>query len=190
MATAGAARNATSPEVVRIHVGAHEVAQTLGLEDYVRRVVATEGSTENELEALKALAIAVRTYGIKNMGRHQKDGYDFCSTTHCQRYEAGPTSKLVSQAVDTTREEVLQDSLGKVAEAYFSASCGGATANIGSLWGSSTPPHLRGIRDEACDSEAHNSWTDVISQAQLTRALQSDPRTNVGPTLAKVKIIR
>ena len=45
-----------------------------------------EGTTESEPEALKALAIAIRTYALKNHGRHAKDGYDFCTTTHCQRF--------------------------------------------------------------------------------------------------------
>ena len=36
------------------------------------------------------LAIAIRTYALKNVGRHAKDGYDFCSTTHCQRFVRSP----------------------------------------------------------------------------------------------------
>ena len=62
------------------------ITRTMSLEDYVRGVVAAEGSTETEVEALKALAIASRTYALKNIHRHARDGYDFCTTTHCQRY--------------------------------------------------------------------------------------------------------
>ena len=71
---------------IRVHLVRENVTQTIPLEDYVRSVVATEASIENELESLKALAIVSRTYAVKNMGRHERDGYDFCSTTHCQRY--------------------------------------------------------------------------------------------------------
>ena len=49
-------------------------------------VVATEGSMEDQPEALKALAVAARTYALKNAGRHARDGFDFCTTTHCQRF--------------------------------------------------------------------------------------------------------
>ncbi len=186
----------SSPEFVRVRSVSDEVTESLPLEDYLRSVVATEGSTENELEALKALAIAARTYAIRNKGRHQKDGYDFCSTTHCQRYRSikpvsdGSVSKVIAEAVATTQGEVLQDSGGQIVDSYFSASCGGATANIATLWGSAAPPYLRGVRDEACDSEPHNNWTDLISEVQLLKALQSDPRTNVGPRLSRVDVIK
>ena len=53
------------------------VTQELSLEDYVLGVMRAEGSMESEPEALKALAIAIRTYALKNRGRHAKDGYDF-----------------------------------------------------------------------------------------------------------------
>ncbi|HKO98162.1 MAG TPA: SpoIID/LytB domain-containing protein [Pyrinomonadaceae bacterium] len=183
-------------ESVRVHLIGQEVTESIPLEDYVRGVVATEGSTENQLEALKALAIAVRTYAVRNMGRHQKDGYDFCSMTHCQRYQSVSSSRATSlpsaviEAVAATRGQVLEDSDGQIADSYFSASCGGATANIGTLWGGPTPAYLRGVNDEACDTELHNSWTDIISEAQLSKALQSDPRTNVGARLASVHVVR
>ena len=163
------------------------------LEDYVRGVVAVEGSLEREPEALKALAVASRTYVLKNLGRHARDGYDFCSTTHCQRFQitsVGEVSAAVVAAVDATRGEVLSDSDDQVADAYFSASCGGATANKGTLWGGSTPPYLKGVSDEYCATEAHRNWSDVISQGQLLKALKTDPRTNLGERLTSVTILR
>lgn len=190
------APDVSSSDFVRVRSVTNGATESLPLENYIRIVVATEGSTETQLEALKALAIAARTYAIKNKGRHQKDGYDFCSTTHCQRYRATnpgagtSVSKIVAEAVASTQGEVLQDSAGQIVDSYFSASCGGATANIGALWGSTAPPYLRGLRDEACDSEPHHNWTDVISQAQLLKALQSDSRTNVGSRLSRVEVVR
>jgi len=181
---------------IRLHLVRENVTQRIPLEDYVRSVVATEGSTENELESLKALAIASRTYAVKNMGRHERDGYDFCSTTHCQRYRTTGSQSdtyiapAVTEAVEATRGEILRDSGGNVADSYFSASCGGATANMSTLWGGSAPPYLRGVHDEYCSHEPHHSWTDVISQAHLLKALQSDRRTNVGGQLHNVTVVR
>ena len=181
---------------VRVHLVTENVTQTIPIEDYVRSVVATEGSTENELEALKALAIASRTYALKNMGRHERDGYDLCSTTHCQRYRPtgsqsdAPVSRAVAEAVEATRGEILRDSGGNVVDSYFSASCGGATANMGTLWGGSAPPYLRGVKDDYCANEPHHSWTDVISEAHLLKALKSDRRTNVGGQLHNVTVVR
>ena len=186
----------TQGQNVRVHLVREKITRTISVEDYVRGVVAAEGSLEREPEALKALAVASRTYVLKNLGRHAKEGYDFCTTTHCQRYILADADALenvpaaISEAVAATKGEVLRDGYNELAAAYFSASCGGATANIGTLWGGSAPPYLRGVRDEYCTSEAHHDWTDVISHAQLLKALKSDPRTNVGHRLSSVNTLR
>ena len=185
-----------SASVVRVHLVSENITRTMPVEDYVRGVVAAEGSMEREPEALKALAIASRTFVLKNLGRHAREGYDFCTTTHCQRYREvrsdspDGVSPAISEAVEETKGEVLLDGNNQLADSYFSASCGGATANLATLWGGSAPPYLRGVRDESCAREPHHSWTDVISQTQLLKALQTDPRTNVGGRLAGVSILR
>jgi stage II sporulation protein D len=149
-----------------------------------------EGTVESEPEALKALAIAIRTYALKNRGRHATNGYDFCSTTHCQRFVGAnvTTSTLISDAVRATEGQVLIDDQGGPIDAYFGASCGGATANIQDLWGVTPASYLRGVRDEYCDAGPHAKWTDIISRADLLRALQSDSRTDVGNRLDQVLI--
>lgn len=183
------------PGTVRVQLGSAKVIRTMPVEDYVRGVVAAEGSTEREVEALKALAIASRTYALKNIHRHAKDGYDFCTSTHCQRYpgvsEAQPDiSSAGALAVQATRGEVLVGSDNQMADSYFSASCGGATANLTALWGGTAPPYLKGVEDDYCTTEPHAHWTDRISQGQLLKAMQSDPRTNVGQRLNGLRILR
>ena len=181
---------------IKVHLVRENVNSTVAFEDYVRGVVAAEGSMETEPEALRALAVAVRTYALKNLGRHARDGYDFCNSTHCERYRpvdpdsATYVSPLILEAVEATRGETLRAENNELADAYFSASCGGATANLTTLWGGSAPPYLRGVRDEYCANEAHSSWTDTISQARLLKALQTDPRTNVGERLVNVSVLR
>ncbi len=177
---------------VRVHVVSQNSTELLSIEDYVRGVVATEGSTEDEIEALKALAIASRTYTIKNLRRHDHEGYDLCSTTHCQRYapiEREALSDLIVEAVRSTEGEILKDDANQPVNAFFSASCGGATADLGELWGGASPRYLRETRDEYCVSQNH-SWTDVIRQADLLKAMQSDDRTNVGEHLHDVRVVR
>ncbi len=81
-----------SQSAIKVHLVTENVTQELSLEDYVFGVMRAEGTSESEPEALKALAIAIRTYALKNRGRHARDGYDFCTTTHCQRFlGADPT---------------------------------------------------------------------------------------------------
>lgn len=185
-----------SPSLVRVHLVRENVTRAMPLEDYVRGVVAAEGSTESQPEALKALAVVSRTYALKNIGRHAHDGYDFCSTTHCQRFPGtdprrnAAVSAVVIEAVQATAGEAIRDHSNQVAGSYFSASCGGATANVTTLWGGSAALHLRGVSDEYCASEAHHSWTDVISHLNLLNALKSDPRTNAGARLLDVRVFR
>ncbi len=177
------------PEVA-IHQVSENVTERMPLEEYVARVVATEGSMETEPEALKALAVAARTYALKNLKRHAHDGFDFCSTTHCQRFEKTETRAAVVDAVKTTAGIVLRDEEGQIVDSYFGASCGGMTANIRTLWGTNSPPYLQGVRDDFCSSESHSRWTDTISADRMSKALRSDPRTDVGETIRNVSVER
>ncbi len=173
-----------------------DVTLRVALDDYVFGVLAAEGSVEDELEALKAQAVVSRTYALKNLRRHARDGYDLCNSTHCQRYivvsDEGRRPEfyeLVRRAIEETSGEVLRDGAGRVAESYFSASCGGATADIASLWGVNVAPaHLRGGRDEFCAGMPHSAWTDAIPREQLLRALRSDARSDVGARLDAVRV--
>src|SRR5207253_6475747 len=84
-------RSLSASATIRVHLVHDNITEELSLEDYVLGVMRAEGTMEDQPEALKALAIAIRTYALKNIGRHAKDGYDFCSTTHCQRFVGNPT---------------------------------------------------------------------------------------------------
>jgi len=177
---------------IKVHLVTENVTQILSLEDYVMGVMSAEGTVESEPEALKALAIAIRTYALKNSGRHANRGYDFCSTTHCQRFVSPTATKgfdsRLSAAVRATEGQVLIDDSGQPIDAYFGASCGGETANIRDLWGAAPASYLRGVRDEYCDAGPHAKWVDTISRADLLRAMKSDSRTDIGNRLDQVMV--
>jgi SpoIID/LytB domain protein len=182
---------------VRVRMTRGDRTLALPLEDYVFGVLAAEGSVESEPEALKALAVVARTYALKNLRRHARDRFDLCDTTHCQRFtlvrdeSARPDFyELARRVVRETAGEVLRDARGRVAEVYFSAACGGQTADVSKLWGErDAPAHLRGVRDEACDA-LEERWTDVIPSAKLLRALRADERSDVGSRLDAVRVER
>jgi membrane peptidoglycan carboxypeptidase len=173
---------------VTVNQVSEHVTQRIPLEDYVLRVVSTEASVENEPEALKALAIAARTYALKNLGRHSKEGYDFCSATHCQRFEANDPRAEVAAAVSETSGLVLRDDREQMIDAYYSASCGGITANLKTIWNTDAPVYRRGGQDHFCHSGPHYRWTDIIASDTLATALRSDPRTDVGETIRDVSV--
>ena len=190
---------ASTSTSVRVRLAREGVTLALPFEDYVFGVLAAEASTEEESEALEAQAIVSRTYALKNLRRHQSEGYDFCNQTHCQRYLAVKNEgtrpefyTTLRRTIADTRGEILRDTNGRVADVYFSTSCGGMTANVSTLWGrsASPPSYLRGARDEHCTTMPHHSWTDTIPAARLLKALQSDTRTDVGATLANIVVIK
>jgi stage II sporulation protein D len=171
--------------------------RSLTLEEYVAGVLAAESSIETEVEALKAQAVVSRTFALRNRGRHPQEGFDFCSTTHCQRYvfvehESGrDNSNAAARAVAETRGETLRDQQGQLVDSYFHAACGGMTANIKSLWGvDNAPGYLSGVRDDYCASMPHHHWTDTIPAQQLLKALRSDPQSDVGARLTDVIVTR
>ncbi|HVG35485.1 MAG TPA: SpoIID/LytB domain-containing protein [Pyrinomonadaceae bacterium] len=185
-----------SAQRVRVHLVSHNITRALSLEEYVLGVLAAEGSLEDELEALKALAVASRTFALHNLHRHAGEGYDFCNTTHCQRYlftimderKHARFKNLLKRAVNETAGETLRDAEGQIADAYFHAACGGHTANIETLWGGAgAPEYLSGVTDEYCLTARHN-WVDVIPAAKLARALQGDSRSDVGARLENIVV--
>jgi SpoIID/LytB domain protein len=186
----GSSHPTSETTYVSVHQVAKNSTRKLRLEDYVVQVVSTEASVEDEPEALKALAVAARTYTLKNLGRHKNEGYDFCSTTHCQRFQKVVPRRALLAAVKETSGMVLRDDQGQIIDAYFSASCGGMTANINTLWGVDAPEYLRGVRDDYCQSGSHYRWSDVITSQQLASALRSDARTDVGQTIRDLAITK
>jgi SpoIID/LytB domain protein len=174
------------------------VMLSLSLEEYLTGVLAAESSIETEPEALKAQAVISRTFALRNVGRHSAEGFDFCSTTHCQRYAVAESARrggrnaAIERAVRETLGETLRDGRGELAEVYFHAACGGMTANLESLWGAEAgaPSYLRGVRDDYCATMPHHHWTETIAAERLLKALSSDPRTDVGARLADVIVSR
>ena len=98
---------------------------TMDRETAVASIVAAESATETPLDALKAQAVATRSYLAAGRGRHRD--FDFCDTTHCQFLREPPAPEtLVAQAVESTRDLVLAFESEPFA-AMYTRSCGGRT---------------------------------------------------------------
>ncbi len=125
--------------------GSLTVVNELGLEDYVRGVVANELSPGGypALEALKAQAIAARTYALKNRGQFMSQGFDLLPTTRSQVYR-GLTSEhpLTTRAVDETRGLIASYN-GEPINALYTSTCGGRTENAENIFNEAIP-YLRG----------------------------------------------
>ena len=117
------------------------VVNELPLEDYLRGVVPNElnPTAFGQLEALKAQAVAARTYIHRNMGQYKNEGYDICATDACQVYFGVLTeAALATQAVMDTRG-VIATYEGRPINALYSSTCGGRTENAEQIFTEKVP---------------------------------------------------
>jgi len=133
------------------------LTNVLNLEDYLKSVVPGELSPGqfNALEALKAQAVAARTYALKNKGQFKEFGYDLVSTPRSQLY-MGMASEhpLSTRAVDETKGEVMRYR-GELINALYTSTCGGKTENVENVFAGRPAPYLRSVE---CTLEKQPEW--------------------------------
>lgn len=143
------------------------------VDGYLRSVVPEEMPVDWPAEAIKAQSVAARSFALASRGRHANEGYDLCTTTHCQLYTGTAAEKSASDAaIKATRGEVLTYG-GKPIEALFHTDSGGMTENSEDVWGSHVP-YLRAAKDTPAKTMP---WTKTISRADLGRKLAAKGHT-------------
>lgn len=152
-------------------------------EDYLYSVVPEEMPSQWPQDAVKAQAVAARTFALKNRGRHETHGYDLCVSTHCQVY-GGTASETTasSKAVDATRGETLTHN-GKLIDALFHTDSGGMTENSEDVWGSKLP-YLRAAREVQTHT---NPWEKTLTAEQLAKHVSKGSHTEIGK-LKKIEL--
>ena len=159
--------------------GTLNVIDEVPLEQYLRGVVPSElgPAAYPELEALKAQAVAARTYAARNLGEFHAEGFDICATPRCQVYggmeDEHPRS---DQAIAATRGEVLLWREQPI-DALFSSTCGGHTEDVGVVFPlKQGEPYLRGVPCmEAGVTALGGVATGTTLPAALTHALVPPP---------------
>ena len=156
--------------------GTQTAINRLDVEDYLSSVITSEMSATSSLELLKAHAVISRSWVLRPIispstctdkpdlsdpSRHvvwyerdAHEGFDVCADDHCQRYEGitrrdehPEAAANVQKAIDATRGQVLMYD-GKVCDARFYKSCGGATELFENAWANEHYPYLEAVRDE------------------------------------------
>ncbi len=161
------------------------------MEDYLRGVVPPEigKRTEDELEAVKAQAVAARTYAMAHLQQYSNEQYDMKSSIVDQVYQgAGVEDKLVNRAIDVTAGRVLffED---KYINAYYHSTCGGYTDDIASVWDRKELPYLKSVQDGgACSWSKYYNWSEEFSESQLRGRLEQYLSSDRGRDLRIGKI--
>ncbi len=151
------------------------VVNVLDMEDYLRGVVPNELSPQAfpQIEALKAQAIAARTYALRNRGQFQAKGYDLCATPTCQVYRGRSTEHALSdQAVASTRGQVARYH-GEPINALYTSTCGGHTEDGANMFEGTPTPYLKGV---ACLPE--RAATAEVRTSASTRAVGDEDGLN------------
>ena len=163
--------------------GRLDIIECLSLEEYLYGVLPSEMSPDWPLEALKAQAVASRTYAMKFINPARD--YDITNGVEMQVYNG--TNRInarIMEAVNSTRGEVLKYK-GKLVTAFFHACCGGHTASVKSAWGEDVIKPLYGVPDPFCSPSRHYRWEFYLSTADLLKFIQAQ-----GSTALKIKSVR
>lgn len=140
---------------------------SLGVESYLYGVLHHEVAAWWPMEALKAQAIAARSYALYQATVSQRAEYDLKSGTSSQVYGGSTTERFrTKRAVDLTAGKILLYQ-GKVFPAYFHATCAGLTANAAELWKISLPPIAGGVHCSYCRISTHYNWEARVPLAEI-----------------------
>ncbi len=165
------------------------VVDVLDLESYLRGVLPLEigRGGENGQEALKAQAVAARSYTLACVNRWRTRGFDLLATVDDQVYGG-----IASERPETDR--ALAETCGIVAlsegapiQAYSSSTCGGMTTTPEEVWGRAPLPYLQVQRDSPgegedsfCSASPQHRWRETWTGAEIEKILVSSLPAVIG----------
>ncbi len=143
----------------------------LNMEQYLYGVVPAEIEANAPLEAVKAQAVAARTYAYRNLGRNEKWGFDLVDTVEDQMYRGFDGERTsANQAVDETRGKKMLYN-GSLPSVHYFASSGGMTANVKEVWGSEIP-YLVSVPDPyESQTSSHYIWEKTLTAEEIKKIL-------------------
>lgn len=140
------------------------------MEEYLYGVVPAEMGYNFPMEALKAQAVAARTYASRNMSKHLSEDFNLCDSTHCQAYYGYEEEHLFTNlAVDETKG-LLAYYDGQPINAFYYSTSSGFTENSIDVWGGDLP-YLKSVRDDFSLDSPNSSWTFKIDVFDLNNKL-------------------
>lgn len=179
---------------IRVVDGNHlRAVNIVNLEDYLRGVVPLElgPSVYPEVEALKAQAIAARTYVMANREQFTHEGFDICDTPRCQVYGGMEgEDPLTDEAVQETRGLILKYD-GKPINALYTATCGGHTEDVVNVFREEAEeaPYLRGVPCYA-EEEVLSAWRRTLRGAPVPPTATDPSGDRIDDALANLVVRR
>jgi stage II sporulation protein D len=169
------------------------VINRLGLEDYLLGVVPAEigRRTPEEFAAVRAQAVAARTYTISHLGRRDSLGFDLFATVEDQVYGGLEVERRdVERAISETRGEILIFD-GQPVSAFYHSTCGGRTATREEVWGEPNLPYLRSVRDggggeDYCAISPRYRWRESWTADEMNGFVRAELASRLGTSPSSV----
>jgi stage II sporulation protein D len=166
-----------------------DVINIISIENYLKGVIPKEVNENWDIEALKVQSIASRTYSILNYKKHEHQGFNLCSTTHCQVYGGlSAEAKKCNIAVMQTEGKILMYK-GELAHTVFHSTCGGHTENSKYIWyKAKSPKYLRGVKCSFCSKSPYFRWQENLDEDLIrNKLLNNIEQINIG-NIQKIKV--
>jgi stage II sporulation protein D len=194
---------------IKVFITEENKVEEMNLEDYVRGVLSGEMPVSFEMEALKAQAVAARTYAVSKMSMlkgkpcelHASHGADICDTVHCQVYKSKEVrfknwdSKLaeanwnkLTQAVMETGGQVLSFNGELASQALYFSSSSGRTEDALPVFASEVP-YLKSVESSGEENDPKFSSKVTVSLKELTTKInKAYPKAQITEKKAKSQI--
>lgn len=144
------------------------VVNVVNLEDYLRGVVPNELSPRAfpQIEALKAQAVAARTYALAHLRDYASKGFDVCATPACQVYRGRASEHPLTDRAVRETAGVIASWRGRPINAYYTSTCGGHTEGGEAIF-EDEAPYLKGVACPSEGSSRHRVPTTTESRDDL-----------------------
>ena len=166
--------------------GSLQIIELTPLEQYLYGVLPYEMHHTWALEALKAQAVAARTYTLKSIEKKADEPFDLYSDVRSQMYKgSGQVYDSVKKAVDQTRGLVLSYD-GELFYTYYHANCGGGTDHV-HIWNEKAPD-IKPLAGASCKFDAHSksyNWKMDIAKSSAEKFARSK---GLKGTLKSIKV--
>ncbi len=150
------------------------------MDNYLFSVVPGEIPSSWDMQALKAQAVAARTYTYHHLlNRKKKQLYDLDASTNFQVYKGMSSEKpSTTLAVLETSGEIISHN-HKPILAYFHSTCGGKTADDDYIWKGKGKTYLTVVKCDYCSQSPHYRWEEKLSLFEIKKSLGKKYR-NIG----------
>jgi len=161
--------------------GKLDAINSVDVEDYLRGVIPYEiGKLDSSrIEALKAQAVAARTYAYKHFNSRETVGFDVYADTKDQVYKGLESATPLTDAAVKATAGVVMTYGGEFIIAYYHSTCGGVTETL-ATWNRADLPYLKSVPDKRpngkpwCDESSYIKWERRFTDKEIAKLFKAN----------------